>query len=112
MKIAIPIANGVLSAHFGHCQEFALVDVDPDTKQILSNQTLSPPLHEPGALPRWLHENGVTAIIAGGMGQRAQHFFNQYGIQVVIGALADTPETLVESYLNDSLMQGPNLCDH
>jgi len=25
MKIAIPIADGKLTAHFGHCQEFALI---------------------------------------------------------------------------------------
>ena len=27
MKFAIPLANGKLTAHFGHCQEFALIEV-------------------------------------------------------------------------------------
>jgi len=31
MKIAIPLAGGKLSAHFGHCQEFAIIDADPAT---------------------------------------------------------------------------------
>lgn len=26
-KIAIPLENGVLSQHFGHCQKFAIVEV-------------------------------------------------------------------------------------
>ena len=28
MKFAIPLAEGKLTAHFGHCQEFALVEVE------------------------------------------------------------------------------------
>ena len=28
MKFAIPLAEGKLTAHFGHCQEFALVVVE------------------------------------------------------------------------------------
>lgn len=33
--------------------------------------------HEPGFLPVWLALQGVTHIIAGGMGQRAISLFNQ-----------------------------------
>ena len=28
MKFAIPLADWKLTAHFGHCQEFALIDVE------------------------------------------------------------------------------------
>ncbi|NLF18973.1 MAG: ATPase, partial [Lentisphaerae bacterium] len=31
MRLAIPIADGRLSLHFGHCESFALIDVDPAT---------------------------------------------------------------------------------
>jgi predicted Fe-Mo cluster-binding NifX family protein len=51
-------------------------------------------------------------IIAGGMGMRAQQLLAQNGIQVVIGASADTPEALVSAYLTDSLKTGENICDH
>jgi len=34
MKIAIPLAEGKLTMHFGHCSSFALVDVDPQTKKL------------------------------------------------------------------------------
>ena len=33
MKIAIPLANGQLAMHFGHCEQFALIDVDEATRQ-------------------------------------------------------------------------------
>jgi len=110
MKFAIPLAEGKLTAHFGHCQEFALIEVQ-DT-EIKSKQLLVPPPHEPGVLPRWLHELGADVIIAGGMGQRAADLFAQNGIKVVTGAPALAPELLVKSYLDASLETGDNLCDH
>ena len=112
MKIAIPLAAGKLAMHFGHCEQFALVEVDETEKKILGTQYLVPPAHEPGVLPRWLHEQGATVIISGGMGNRAQQLFAQSGIGVVVGAPSDTPEKIVEAYLSSTLETGGNLCDH
>ncbi|MCK4275186.1 MAG: P-loop NTPase, partial [Phycisphaerae bacterium] len=112
MKIAIPLANGRLSMHFGHCEQFALVEVDEATRKSGETELLSPPGYEPGVLPRWLHEQGATVIIAGGMGQRAQQLFAQNNITVVVGASADAPEQLVSAYLEGTLQAGENICDH
>ena len=112
MKIAIPLAGGRLSLHFGHCEEFVLVDVNPDTKEIVGKETLESPPHEPGMLPRWLGEKGANVIIAGGMGQRAQVLFADQKIQVVIGASSAEPEDLIKAYLEGTLKSGQNLCDH
>lgn len=112
MKIAIPLANGKLAMHFGHCESFALVDADCDAKKITGRKDLPSPPHEPGLLPRWLAEEGANVIVAGGMGQRAQELFAGQGIQVIVGAPAETPETLVESFLAGTLAGGENLCDH
>ena len=112
MRIAIPLANGVLSMHFGHCEQFALVDVDESTRTIGSVTCLTPPAHEPGVLPRWLPEQGADVIIAGGMGQRAQALFTQNGIEVVVGAPVEKPEALAASFLSGTLEAGRNVCDH
>ena len=112
MKIAIPTANGILCPHFGHCEKFALIDVDENQKTILHQTSVTPPPHEPGLLPRWLHEQGATVVIAGGMGQRAQSLFTQNNITVVVGAPSDTPETIVDQYLSGNLISGANMCDH
>ncbi len=112
MRIAIPLADGRLCMHFGHCGQFALVDVDEGTKAITATTLLDPPAHEPGVLPRWLHEQGTTVIISGGMGQRAQGLFAQNGIDVVVGAPAEAPETVVSAFLSGTLATGQNLCDH
>jgi len=112
MRIAIPLAQGKLSLHFGHCDQFAIFDIDNSLKKVISRKDATPPGHEPGVLPRWLHEIGVNVIIAGGMGQRAQQLFTQNDIQVVIGAQASTPEELVSAYLQNTLATGDNICDH
>ncbi len=110
MKIAIPLADGKLTAHFGHCQEFALIEVEGN--EIMKQETLVPPPHEPGVLPAWLHDLGVSVIIAGGMGGRALSLFEQNGIKVITGAQALEPEELVQSYLENNLVMGDNVCDH
>lgn len=112
MKIAIPIVNDKLSAHFGHCEEFALVDTDSEKKAVTSVQMLSAPPHEPGLLPRWLAEKGARLIIAGGMGRRAQDLFEQQNIKVIVGAPSADPEMIINAYLRGALVTGKNVCDH
>jgi len=112
MRFAIPLSDGQLCMHFGHCEQFALVDVDAASKQITGKTVLTPPPHEPGVIPRWLHEQGATTIIAGGMGMRAQQIFAGHEITVVTGAPVDTPEALVTAYLQEVLVTGENACDH
>jgi predicted Fe-Mo cluster-binding NifX family protein len=110
MKFAIPLAEGKLTAHFGHCQEFALVEVEDN--QIKNKETRVPPPHEPGVLPKWLHDLGANVIIAGGMGARALELFAQNNIKVIVGASAMTPEELVKQYLDNTLQTSANVCDH
>jgi predicted Fe-Mo cluster-binding NifX family protein len=112
MKIAIPLAEGKLTMHFGHCASFAIVEVEDKTKKILKREDIAAPPHEPGLLPPWLAERGVNMIIAGGMGQRAQQLFAQQAIKVVVGAAAELPEKLITDYFAGTLQVGDNVCDH
>jgi Mrp family chromosome partitioning ATPase/predicted Fe-Mo cluster-binding NifX family protein len=112
LKIAIPMAAGSLCQHFGHCEQFALYDVDADNKTILKTTMVIPPPHEPGLLPTWLQEQGADIIIAGGMGSKAQELFVGKGICVVTGASSEAPEKVVAEYLSGMLATGANVCDH
>jgi len=112
LKIAVPMAAGSLCQHFGHCEQFALYDVDADDKTILKTTMVTPPPHEPGLLPTWLQEQGANVIIAGGMGSRAQELFVGKGIHVVTGASSEAPEKVVAEYLRGELTTGANVCDH
>jgi len=112
MKVAIPTAGGNLCLHFGHCEKFTIFDVDKSGKKINGKTEVVPPPHEPGIIPKWLNEQKVNAIIAGGMGMRAQQFFTQFGIEVIVGASSDTPQCVIEAWLNGTLTIGQNVCDH
>lgn len=112
LRIAVPTAEGRLCSHFGHCEQFALFDVDADNKTILKTEMLVPPPHEPGLLPTWLQEQGADVIIAGGMGSRAQELFLGKGIHVVTGASQEAPAKVVADYLTGVLKTGANVCDH
>jgi ATP-binding protein involved in chromosome partitioning len=112
MKYAVPVSGGMVSPHFGHCEQFALIDVDEAKKQILKKELVNSPGHEPGLLPQWLAERGVSLVIAGGMGSRAQGLFQQNRIGVITGIMESDPEKAVLSYLNDVLATGANICDH
>ncbi|MFA5480073.1 MAG: iron-sulfur cluster carrier protein MrpORP [Candidatus Muiribacteriota bacterium] len=111
-KIAVPVVNDVLCLHFGHCEKFLVAEVDRNSKKIVNTEFQTPPPHEPGVIPKWLNELGVSAIISGGMGQRAQDLFTQFGISVLTGAPVEAPEKVIEDYLNDKLTLGANTCDH
>ena len=102
----------MMSSHFGHCEQFALFDVDEQAKEITNKEFVTSPEHQPGLLPSWLAEKGVSVVIAGGMGPRAQDIFHQNSIRVVLGALESDPEKAVLSYVNGALATGDNVCDH
>ena len=107
---AIPTLNGELTAHFGHCEKFAIVETTEE--KISKEYFLNPPVHQPGVYPKFLAEQGVHVIIAGGMGQTAQDLFALNKIEVYMGVQAGSPSKLVEDYINNNLQTGQNLCDH
>lgn len=112
MKIAIPVVNGQVSAHFGHCETYALIEANMETKTLRDTVHLVPPPHQPGVLPLWLHQQGATVIIAGGMGQRAVSLFHQNGIETVLGIAEGRPEDVARQYVEGTLKAGESLCDH
>ena len=112
MRFAIPVTERKVAAHFGHCSHFALFDVDETTKAIVKREVMPSPGHQPGFLPGWLAEEGVSVVIASGMGSRAQALFRENRIDVVIGVLSDDPDKAVLDYIKGELATGDNICDH
>jgi ATP-binding protein involved in chromosome partitioning len=108
--LVVPVSGGKLSAHFGHCEQFAFIETK--NGKITDTDMRTPPGHEPGVLPQWLYEQGADVAIVGGMGERAQSLLREKGIEVIIGAPMDSPETLANQYLSNTLVAGANVCDH
>ncbi len=107
---AIPTAGGVLTPHFGHCEQFAIVETEND--KIVKEYFLDPPEHQPGTYPRFLAGKNVDVIFAGGMGPKAQDLFKMNNIDVYMGVYEGAPSEIVEQYFNDQLQTGDNICDH
>ena len=56
-----------------------------------------------------MKQKGVKAIVAGGMGQRAQMLFNESGIEVVMGISGKINE-VIEKLAAETLEGGESLC--
>jgi len=109
-RIAIPLENGVLCAHFGHCQQFAIVEVVNGV--ITDIKELTPPEHVPGLYPRWVAGFGVTDVIGGGMGQKAIDLFNEQKINAFVGAPMKSARELVTDFIDNKLNLSANNCNH
>ena len=92
-----------VAQHFGRCPFYTLVTIK--NGKIESDRSIANPFfnaHQPGQVPAFINEQNVDMIIAGGMGQRAVQFFNEFGIEPVTGATGTVRET-IEAYLNGTL---------
>ena len=83
MRIAISTDGDFVSAHFGRCPFFTIVDIEGE--KIVKKEKIANPGHMPGAIPQFLHQKNVECIIAGGMGMRATGFFEEFGIKAIVG---------------------------
>ena len=109
-KIALPVANSLLSPHFGHTEYFHIYEANEN--KIEKEEMHVPPVHTPGAYPKWMADMGVTDIIVGGIGQKAIDLFNSNGINVYIGAEVKDPKELANKLLEGTLVSRENLCNH
>ena len=66
MKIAITNDGKVIVAqHFGHCPLFTVAEINDN--KLLSKEDIKNPGHQPGFLPKFLHEQEVNMVIVGSM---------------------------------------------
>ncbi|MBE0466044.1 MAG: NifB/NifX family molybdenum-iron cluster-binding protein [Candidatus Desulforudis sp.] len=109
MKLALATDGDQVAAHFGHCPEYTLADVEDG--QVKNQVTLPNPGHQPGFLPMYLGEMKVTHVIAGGMGPKAQELFAARGITAIVGAQGPVKE-VISAFISGKLVAGPSLCSH
>jgi hypothetical protein len=54
------LESGKLAGHFGHCEQFLFVDVDPNTRQVLIKPLLPLPIMRAGYFPSGLPSMAPT----------------------------------------------------
>lgn len=107
MKAAISSDNNYVSAHFGRCPYFTVIEIIDG--KIAEQWKLDNPGHSPGLIPEFLHKEGINYIIAGGMGNRAQMFFEEYGIKTILG-VSGPIENVIKQLEEGTLVGGESLC--
>jgi predicted Fe-Mo cluster-binding NifX family protein len=93
-------------AHFGHCDLYTLVEVE--NGEIREVRTLPSVPHQQGgclAPVQYLADNGVSVLLAGGMGMRPLMGFNQMGIDVFYAGNAPSVGAAVDAFLAGQLQQ-------
>jgi len=107
MRIAISTDRSYVSAHFGRCPAFTIVDIEDG--KVIHKEVIENPGHRPGFIPEFLHKKGVTSIIAGGMGMRATGFFKEFNIKPIVGVSGRVNE-VIDHFIDGTLESGESLC--
>ncbi len=113
MKIAVPVReNGQIDDHFGHCEYYAIFELNEDKKVVQSQYLKS--VNGCGCksnIARDLANQGVEIMLAGGIGMGAIHVLNAAGIQVVRGCSGDAREN-VQLYAEGKIEDNGEICQH
>lgn len=107
MKIAISSDSENVSAHFGRAPNFTLVTIE--NNKLIEKKVLQNPGHTVGSIPKFISEQGAKCMITGGMGRRAQDFFSQYGIEIIMGVTGKVDD-VITGILDGTLEGGESLC--
>ena len=107
MKIAISTDSGKVAEHFGRCPQFTIAEIE--NGKVTKKEVIDNPGHSTGFLPKFFYEMGVEYVIAGGAGFRAQEFFQQFGIKMLIGVSGIVDEVL-QLFAEGKLESGQSSC--
>jgi predicted Fe-Mo cluster-binding NifX family protein len=96
--------ESILSYHFGHCPYFVIVDIDDNVvKNVESIDNPMVESHITGELPEYMKKQEIDVIITGGIGPKAQKYFEDFGIKTVTGSYGVLQDVL-EEFLNDKII--------
>ena len=110
MKIAVTYEDGQVFQHFGHTENMKIYDVQDG--KILDSQVVSTQGTGHGALAGFLRDQGVQALICGGIGFGARQALGEAGITLYAG-VSGYADAAVEALLANNLQYSQDAtCDH
>ena len=111
MKIAIPVTReNHIDDHFGHCEYYGVYTIS-EKNEIIDVQTIK---SEQGCgcksnIASVLSEQGVTIMLAGGIGGGAINVLNNWGIGVIRGCAGNASD-IVKEYVSGKLVDSGVSC--
>jgi predicted Fe-Mo cluster-binding NifX family protein len=111
MKIAVPITNeNQIDSHFGHCESYGVFSIS-DKNEIAEFIRVQSPqgCGCKSDIASVLAADGVTVMLAGGIGGGAINVLNNSGIEVIRGCAGDATE-VVKLYLSGLVEDSGSSC--
>jgi len=100
-RVAIPIVNERLSEYFGECNHYEIFEID---KNVWKRKTAQMPSGIVAKdLPSWLEKQGISDVIAYKVNREIISLFASKKVNLFVGIRIDSPENLIEDYLNGKL---------
>ena len=113
MKIAVPVTKeNQIDSHFGHCESYNVFTIS-DNNEIAGVKKVASPqgCGCKSDIASVLASDGVTVMLAGGIGGGAINVLNNSGIEVVRGCSGEAGE-VVRLFLSGSVKDGGSSCNH
>jgi predicted Fe-Mo cluster-binding NifX family protein len=111
MKIALPVTReNQIDSHFGHCESYGVYTIS-DKNEIQDVKRVGSP-HGCGCksdIASVLAADGVTVMLAGGIGGGAINVLNNSGINVIRGCSGDATE-VVKQYISGLIKDSGSSC--
>jgi predicted Fe-Mo cluster-binding NifX family protein len=98
MKICVPSSgkgglDDLVGQHFGRVPTYTVKDTE--TNEIRTIENKSEHMGGVGLPPELLSQAGVEVMLCGGLGNKAVQQFEQFGIEVYVGAKGTVEETIM-----------------
>ncbi|HKK41890.1 MAG TPA: NifB/NifX family molybdenum-iron cluster-binding protein [Bacteroidales bacterium] len=113
MKIAVPVTSGnLVDGHFGHCESYGVYTISENNEIENIKKVDSPQgCGCKSDIASVLASDGVSVMLAGGIGGGAINVLNNSGIEVIRGCSGDASE-VVSLYLKGMVHDSGNSCNH
>ena len=111
MKIAVPVTKeNQIDGHFGHCESYGVFTIS-DKNEIIDIKSVESPqgCGCKSDIASVLASDGVTVMLAGGIGGGAINVLNNSGIEVIRGCSGDATE-VVKLYLSGLVEDSGSSC--
>jgi predicted Fe-Mo cluster-binding NifX family protein len=111
MKIAVPVTKeNLIDGHFGHCESYGVFTIS-DKNEIAGIKSVESPqgCGCKSDIASVLASDGVSVMLAGGIGGGAINVLNNSGIEVIRGCSGDATE-VVKQYLSGLVKDSGSNC--
>ena len=106
MKVAIATEGNVVSSHFARCQSFIVLNIEDG--KLVNETVIQNPGHRIDFLPRFLKEENINCVVAGGMGIRARELCENFAIKTILRVSGNTSNVITD-LVRGTLEEGERL---